>query len=94
MNIIQAKHINSFGDTHDKAYTYKLPDGVKIESGKYILVENRREGRNEIVKTVTHSENVNANVLKMIMGGQEVRSKVLGEYFIVPLAVEKEAADE
>ena len=94
MNIIQAKHINSCGDMTGKTYTYRLPDGVRIGSGRYISVENKRTGGKDIVKTVTCSEDVNANVLKMIMGGQEVRSKVLGEYFMVPLATEKEAADE
>lgn len=82
MNIVQAEHI---GDIYRKAYTYKLPDGVRIEAGKYILVENKQTRSNDIVKTITDSEDVNENVLKMIMGEQEVRSKVLGEYVLVPL---------
>lgn len=86
MNIIQAKHINNFGDTSGEAYTYKLPDGVRIGAGQYILVENRKTGRNEIIKTVTDSEDVNGNTLKMIMGEKRVISRVLGEYLFFPLA--------
>lgn len=86
MNIIQAKHINSFGDTCGKAYTYRLPDGARIVAGEYVLVENRKTGRNEIARTVTDSEDVNGNALKMIMGEKRVISKVLGEYIFFPLA--------
>lgn len=86
MNIIQAKHINNFGDTSGEAYTYKLPDGVRIGAGQYILVENRKTGRNEIVKTVTDSEDVNGNTPKMVMGEKRVISNVLGEYLFFPFA--------
>ena len=94
MNIIQAKHINSCGETSGKTYTYELPDGVRIESGRYISVENKRTGGSNIVMAVTNSEDVNDNVLKMIMGEQKVRSKVLGEYFEVPLKVKGEVASD
>lgn len=85
MNIIQAKHINNYGDVSGRAYTYKLPDGARIGQGEYVLVENRKTGRNEIARTVTDSEDVNGNTLKMIMGEKRVISSVLGEYLFFPL---------
>ena len=92
MNIIQAKHIN-FGQLTGKVYTYRLPDGLRIDAGEYILVENKRTGGVEIVKTVTNSEDVNKNVLKMIMDDKEVISKVLNRLFSVSVLWETEKED-
>lgn len=94
MNIIQAKHINSSGELTGKAYTYELPDGVRIRSGKYIAVENKRTGGSDIVKTVTDSEDVNDNILKMIMGGKKVQSMAIGEYFEVPFKIAGEVSKD
>lgn len=86
MNIIQAKHINNSGGASGRAYTYRLPDGARVGHGQYILAENRKTGRSEIVKTVTDSEDVNGNTLKMIMGGKKVISSVLGECLFFPFS--------
>lgn len=82
MNIIQAKHIVN---STDKVYTYQLPKGVFVRTDSLLLVENNQTGGRDLVKAVTNSEDVNDNILKMIMQGQNVRSKVLGMYFMIPI---------
>lgn len=81
MNIVQAKHL---GDNSAKAYTYQLPKEIRVEKGELLLVENKVTKKEDVVISVTDSEDVNKNVLNMIMQGQEVRSKVLGVYVKVP----------
>lgn len=82
MNVIQVKH---FGDFTEKAYTFRLPDGVVVEEGAILLVDTNMHGP-QLAKAITHSADItDQNILKMVAGGKRVRSKVIGIYQLLNL---------
>lgn len=70
-------------------YTFKVPHGVKITKGEYVVVQNK-DGTQKIVEAVTDSFEMNAGDVKTITG-IKVISNVVGKVEMKLFGEEKPA---